>query len=183
MTWLIAETGLWLLAAVAAGLVTFALTAISHKIVRGRANELHAAHKALAEYEKNYDILLDDPATPLSAIELLTRFDRGVMDRRTAYFVAKSIIWKRAAWLEKDDDEPEVLTEMSEVCKHRPDLYETFVKAITYGFMATMLRWFLPARALTLLLVDPRRDPMTPARVVASGAGSTHHNHSVPQAA
>ena len=182
MIWLVGETIVWLLAALVAGAITFFILFVVTATLRARAHELKMSREALDEYERVFDKLMDDPATPESARQLLIEFDHGVMHKRAAHFIATSMFRERAKWL-KSGAEPEVLAEMREVGKHRPDLYEAFVTAIGSGFIATMLRWFFSARALSFIFVDPRRDPTTPMRAMASAADKKHNGDVLPAAA
>jgi hypothetical protein len=173
MIWMIAETGMWLVAAMLAGAVVYVVLRVTVLIIRGRVSEISQSRQALEEYEQLFDKVVDDASTPASVRELLDHFDRGVMDRGSAHFVATSIFRNRDQWLKKRE-EPRFMLEMREVGKFRPDLPEAFSKLIAAGFAATMLRWAFPARALTLLLIDIDRDPVTPARVVACAADRQH---------
>jgi hypothetical protein len=164
------QTAYWLSTAAAASAFIYIIRVFIIRLHHGRTQELLASRRALDEYKRAIQLLLGDPATPESMRNLLREFDRGVMRRRAAYFVAFNIFHNQAEWLTREIEEPKVLVEMRALGKDRPDLYKAFVTAVATGFAATMLRWLFPARALSLLLVDPRRDPLTPARVVARGA-------------
>jgi hypothetical protein len=80
----------------------------------------------------------------------------------------------------EEDDQPAVMKELEALKDHRHDLYNACVTAIGSGFLATMLRWYVPARALRLVFVNPRRDPMTPVRAVVC---AVDHSRTIPAAA
>jgi hypothetical protein len=182
MTLLILEIAGWMVAAFLAAAIVYFAMRLGTRLLRMRARELATARSALAEYDDAYATLVADPATPIILIELLTEFDRGVMDRGAAHFVARSIFRDRGDWLKSDPNHP-VLVAMRNLTKHRPDLHDLFVRAVSRGFAATMLRWPVPAAALRFLIVDPASDPVTPARAVACGAEHEHPREPLPQAA
>ena len=174
-------TLLWVAGAAVAGLSTYIITAIVIRILKLRAHELT---DALNEYEKKLATVLRDPATPASVIQFLEMFDRHVGRRETAMRIAKDIFKKGPRWLSGSDEKPQVLKDADGLKDHRPDLYDDFATVIANGFMATMLRWFFPARAFALIFIDPRRDPFTPARAVACANDDDFHNqHHGPIAA
>lgn len=169
MSWPLTQTVIWLVGAAAAGAITLLVTALLIQFLRGRAIELRHARECLAEYDRYYDMVMSDPATPDSVKEFLDEFDRGVMDRHAAHFIATSMFRQKSEWLRTPEEEPSVLIAMRDVCKHRPDLYEAFTTAIAKGFIATMLRWWAPARALHMIFIDLQNDPITPARALVRG--------------
>lgn len=164
-----------LLAALVASGVTFLSLYALTRYLRWRTKSLERSRKALERYEQLIAKLLDDPATPESARELLLQYDLGVMNHTTARYIAHGLSQRRSDWLNGGEDQrdPQGFTDMRALEAYRPDLYDAFVKTIAAGFIATMLRWPFPAFALRFILVDPKRDPVTPARAVAGARGCT----------
>ena len=190
MTWAAIELVSWFLAAVVAAFIANAVITATIRVLHGRAMQLAWSRHALEKYDEIIDPLLEDPALPSSVEEFLTEFDRGVMHPRAARSVAKTI-FNNPVWIHEveNEDEPQVLKDMAEVEKHRPDLARDFALAIKFGFEATMLRWPISATALGFLMLNLQRDPVTPGRALACGAaknenGDKHHmNGAVPHAA
>lgn len=181
MTFTILHIVVWFVAAAVAGILVYVVMSISARVLRARARDLAAAREALEEYDRAFDTIMNDPATPPMLLDLLVQFDHGVMHRRAAFFVARCIFRERERWLKSDPNNP-ISVEMRNLYKHRPDLRDLFAVAISRGFLATMLRWSLPAIALRFLIVDPINDPITPARAVANG-GADHPHAPLAQAA
>jgi hypothetical protein len=175
MAWRVGQTVLWLAAAFVAGVAGYFLIEFAVRLCRSRASDLRISREKLEQYDKMFDAIASDPALPESARDFLYEFDKGVMQHGAAHFIATAMFRERTDWLKPNGAEPRILKEMREICHHRPDLYEGFGKLIAAGFVATMLRWLIPARALRMVFIDLKQDPMTPAQAMTTAAQRKRH--------
>ncbi|SRR5216684_633354 len=173
MTW---TTLLWFVGAVVAGLITFFLCRLLETYLHIRAEELRRSREALGNYEAAVDQLFGDPGTPKSLLSILEIFDKGVDNRYVASYIGRQIFLR--GWPPQAEHSAEMIDtafrDLDRLKENRAHLYQAFRDAIAEGFVAIMLRWPFPARAYAFLSADASRDPVTPARAVASA--SDHHN-------
>lgn len=103
-----------------------------------RASELGGAASALEAHYRAMDAIVDDPALPLPALEMLYSFSEGIADRRFCEGLADLLTNGDMATKEPL---PPWFDEMEALRKTRPDLAESFFRAIGSGIVAAFLRW------------------------------------------
>jgi len=181
MSWTLVSATLWIMAAAVAAVLTGAIISLGVKVMQSRTYDLMRSCEHLGLYDQLYAQVIADPATPESVKELLDRFDCGVMDRQVAMALAGDIFRRGKSWFEIDRHEHAgAFKDLDALEAHRPDLRKKIANVVAHGFAATMLRWVVSARALRLILVDPSRDPITPAEAVTRAVEHHHHRNGGP---
>jgi hypothetical protein len=102
-----------------------------------RAAELKAAELALQAHLDAMDAIVDDPALPLGALEMLTDFSEGIADREFCEFFTDAVSQHVGA----KDRPPRWFDDVEELRKTRPDVAANFFKAIGAGLAVAYLRW------------------------------------------
>lgn len=104
-----------------------------------RTIELKAAATALEAHYDAVDAIADDPALPLAALEMLSRFTEGISDRRFCNSFTDHVLIPLS--VEERERTPAWFDEIEALRKSRPELVANLFKAVGSGLAAAFLRW------------------------------------------
>lgn len=127
-----------LVSGIAVGSVISVLTRLSKRANR-RAAELGVAADALEKHAKAVDLVVDDPALPIEALDVLTFFTEAIADPAVCDDLVSNLM--RPSKSGTNAKPPAWYGEMKALRAYRPDLVENFDQAISNGFVAAFLRW------------------------------------------
>lgn len=131
----------WLEAVLIFGWIVSAIIAIQwlRARARRRTSELQTAAAALSAHYDAVEWLIDDPATPTSALEFLSVFSEVVSDRSACDEFVDGV--REITFEQAKQSAPGWAEEIAKLGKSRPDLEENFHKAVASGIIALFLRW------------------------------------------
>jgi hypothetical protein len=149
----------------AAAIVT-ALSAYRAR-ARQRTRELEATKSALTAHYEAVNAIVDDPALPIEALEMLTAFTEAIAACEFCEKFADMVL--NGSSRPKRGKLPVWFEQMEALRKTRPDLAEHFHKAIASGLVALFLRWPSNASKFELMVAevaaDGRREALLAERV------------------
>lgn len=132
--------------------------------VKRRTRELKAAARSLSDHYDALDKLIEDPATPTSALEFLALFSEVVTDRDACRSLTDSIL--STPFDPTGSKEPEWARDMRKLSNTREDLAENFQKALHSGIFALYLRWPGNSWKLYATLQEMNKNRKTEAIIV-----------------
>ena len=102
-----------------------------------RASELEGAATALEAHYRALDLVADDPAIPLEALEMLVNFSEALDSEEFCAGLTDAL----SSGEQAKDRPPGWFYEVEALRKTRPDLAEEFFRAIASGLTAAFFRW------------------------------------------
>lgn len=131
-----------------------------------RANELMATKAALEAHYEALNAVVDDPALPVGALEMLVKFAEIVSSREGCEAFSEVLLSPSSA---KRGKPPTWFAELEALRTSRPDVIENVNKAMTTGLVALFLRWPSTApkfeQVVAELASDSKRQAMLADRV------------------
>jgi hypothetical protein len=103
-----------------------------------KAEQLEAAATALEVHYDAMASIIDDPALPLRALQLLTAFSEGLTDEASCRVMMDGLAHPASA---KQEPSPKWFDEIQHLRRTRPELVDRFFVAIESGIAAAFLRW------------------------------------------
>jgi hypothetical protein len=143
-----------------------------------RAGQIRRAADLLHDHYAALDEFLSDPAAPDAMSDMLVYFSDASSDEESAHQIARMICEVDAA--AEAESSREILAELDDLRRHRPELANAFERAIGSGVIATFLRWDEPAKMFEQLVVrtvtDARREIVIATDAAKRGkAASNRH--------
>ena len=132
-----------------------------------RAGQIRTAAELLRDHYAALDEFLSDPAAPDAMSDMLIAFSDAASDEESGLHLAR-MIWEGDAATGPESSR-EILAELDDLRRHRPELANAFERAIGTGVIATFLRWDEPAKMFEQLVARTATDSRREI-VIATGA-------------
>jgi hypothetical protein len=134
--------------------VIFALSSY-RTYLRKRTRELRATAAALTAHYDAVNVIVDDPALPLEALETLAIFTENITSKEFCEGLAGRLVFSENR---KYESPPAWFEKMESLKSSRPDVVQNFHKAISTGLVSLFLRWPTTAQMFEQLMADLAAD-------------------------